>query len=957
MKNILKIIALISLIIIINSCGIKDSRDYISIEGKWGFKLDSLNLGESDKWFMTGFFDSEQFVNLPGTTDTNKKGYLNISSKETTHLSREYKYVGKAWYQKKINIPEGWRNKKISLFLERTKPTKIWVGDKFIGYNTNISTPHIFDLTDYLKPGDNIITIMVDNKGAVPPQILDNSHAYTESTQTNWNGIIGKMYLESYPLYSIGRVDVYPNIKDKKAKVMVRINGDSPLPEFAKIKATANSFNTDKKHNIEFREEVKISNNIASFEINLGDDMLLWSEFDPALYNLTIETGINNYYDVKSINFGAREFSKKGTQFVINEKTIFLRGKHDACVFPLTGHVAMNVDQWKDYFRKAKAYGINHYRFHSWCPPEACFIAADEEGIYLQPELPFWGSVDSEDSMLINFLFNEGINVHETYGNHPSFVLFAIGNELSGDRTPMISLIETFRKVDNRHLFATGSNNYLGYNGPAKGDDFFVTCRVPGDNSLSTHARASFSFADATEGGYLNNTYPNTCNNLESAVDKCDVPIISHETGQFQTYPDYNQIKKYTGVLKPNNLEIFKQRLCNAGMEDQAHDFFMASGKWSMQLYKAEIEMDLRSKGLAGFQLLDIQDYPGQGSAYIGVLDAFMDSKGLISEEEWRMSCNDIVLLMSTDKLCYSNDELFSAQLMISNYSEKSINEDILNWCLYDENRTVLDNGSYEINAEQGELSDVGDLKLMLNDIDKACKLTLELNIENTEIKNIYDIWVYPSSNNKISISDNITIKENIDNSFISDLNKGKSILFIPKSNNVKNNSVGGLFQTDYWNYRMFKHISESNSRPVSPGTLGLLMNPDHPVFDQFPTQSHTSWQWYDAVKNSYPLILDNLPKEYKPIVQVIDNIERNHKLGLLMEFNVGNGKLLVLMSDIYKYQDKPEGRQLLKSIINYMSSDKFKPDFNLSELQLKSLFTERVEIKNIKELKNISYE
>ena len=294
-------------------------------------------------------------------------------------------------------------------------------------------------------------------------------------------------------------------------------------------------------------------------------------------------------------------------------------------------------------------------------------------------------------------------SVHETYGNHPSFVLFAIGNELSGDRTPMISLIETFRKVDNRHLFATGSNNYLGYNGPAKGDDFFVTCRVPGDNSLSTHARASFSFADATEGGYLNNTYPNTCNNLESAVDKCDVPIISHETGQFQTYPDYNQIKKYTGVLKPNNLEIFKQRLCNAGMEDQAHDFFMASGKWSMQLYKAEIEMDLRSKGLAGFQLLDIQDYPGQGSAYIGVLDAFMDSKGLISEEEWRMSCNDIVLLMSTDKLCYSNDELFSAQLMISNYSEKSINEDILNWCLYDENRTVLDNGSYEINAEQGE--------------------------------------------------------------------------------------------------------------------------------------------------------------------------------------------------------------------------------------------------------------
>ena len=940
MKSSLKVLVLSLLFAGFISCGIKESRSLISLKGEWSFKIDSLNIGEKEKWYNKQAFDSDQTVTLPGTTDTNKKGIYNLESNETTHLTREYKYVGKAWYQKKINIPAEWTGKKITLYMERTKPSKVWIDGKFAGTSSNISTPHIFDITDLVTIGEHIVTVMIDNAGGVPPQLLENSHAYTESTQTNWNGIIGDIHLEAKPKYSIDMIDVYTDTKSGISHVVIKFDSENMYSGEAEIKAVATAYNTYKKHKKEIRENVKINNNISVLNIELGKEMLYWSEFDPALYRLSVEVSTEHGFDKKEISFGIRDFSKEGTQFTINGKKTFLRGKHDACVFPLTGHVAMDIDEWREYFRIAKSYGINHYRFHSWCPPKACFEAADEEGIYLQPELPFWGSVNENDTRLINFLTNEGINVQKEYSNHPSFVLFAIGNELSGDVNPMREMIEIFRKVDTRHLYATGSNNYLGYSGPAAGDDFFVTCRVPGNNSFETHARASFSYADASDGGYLNTTYPNTCQTLESAVEKCKIPIISHETGQFQVYPDYNQIDKYTGVLKPNNLKIFRERLRLAEMEDQAYDFFTASGKWAMQLYRAELEMDFRTRGLAGFQLLDIQDYPGQGSAYIGVLDAFMDSKGLISDSEWRMSCNDIVLLFSTPKLCYSNDESITGEIFVSNFSSENIANEDLDWSIRDEEGNLIDIGIMNIEASQGDLSFIGNLNIDVSPVHDARKLNLSLSIPGTDYCNNYDLWVYPSENKNIKIPEDIIMTENVDEALIGKIIKGEKVLLIPDPDKITGNSVGGLFQTDYWNYRMFKHISEITNNPVSPGTLGLLMNPEHPLFCEFPTQQHTSWQWFDATRNSRPLILDNLPKDYRPIVQVIDNIERNHKLGLIMEFRIGDGKILLVASDINKYQDKPEGRQLLKSIISYMDSDNFNPSYTITgnELDRKSV-------------------
>ncbi len=923
----------------------KTNRLRMDLSGSWMFKMDSASQ----------YTDS---LILPGTTDTNKKGLLNKKMDETSNLSRTYQFKGKVWYQKTIDIPQNWKDKHISLFMERTKPTEVLVDDRAIGKNNNITTPQTYDLSEYLTPGVHQITIIVDNEGGVPPQILHNSHAYTESTQTNWNGIIGDFFIESTDKCYIQDVQIYPDYKNRKVAVDVKVKGTDQVTEDIFISCSGKTWNTSVEQKVKkISRQMNQGDSICSLVLDLGKDAVTWSEFHPALYKLSVSLKSGRIKDLYEVDFGLREFKTEGTQFVINDKKTFLRGKHDACVFPLTGHTAMDVETWRHYFKVAKEYGINHYRFHSWCPPEACFKAADIEGVYLQPELPFWGRLDGQDAVLTSFLKKEGKDIQKYYSNHASFVMFALGNEISGDIQAIKDVVNEIRKGEERHLFAYGSNNYLGFRGQQEGEDYLTTCRVgpEPDQSFRTHTRSSFSFADAYDGGYLNHTYPNTIMNFDIAVALCSVPVISHETGQYQVYPNYQEMKKYTGVLEPRNFAVFKERLKNAGMLDQAEDFFKASGKWAAELYRAEIEMDLRTKAFGGFQLLDLQDYPGQGSAYVGILDAFMDSKGLITPEKWREFCCEVVPLFETTSYTHTTDVNLKGKVCIANYSETDL-EGELNWSLNKMSGEIIDKGILKMNAKQGDVTSIGCLDVNLSSVQKAEKCTLVLSVKDSPYRNEYSVWIYPAEI-KTAVPKDILVTDKWNDDLVRTLRNGGKVLWFPSADFSKDVTVGALFQTDYWNYRMFKTICQNVHKPVSPGTMGLLMNPKHPLFADFPTEYHTNWQWFPIIKQSRPMILDRMPDSYRPIVQVIDNIERNHKLGLVFEFKVESGKLLICMSDLLNVQNKPEARQFYSALLQYMESDKFIPSFEMNVDKVRNLFKEKVELDKIETLNNISYE
>ena len=957
MKNSIKLVTLLLTAGFYSACTRQlppDTQSRIPLEGNWGLQLDTAGAGIAPDWLTKSCTDS---LFLPGTTDMGKKGTYNTDMTLTTSLSREYVFEGKALYTKQVDIPEEWDGTSVRLVMERTKPTTIWIDGKEVGANNDISTAQQYDLSSYLFPGTHTVAILVDNgKQAVPEKVYGSSHAYSASTQTNWNGIIGDFYLESVPLCGIDDIQLYPDVAKKVVTARVTLRNPDKGAGKGILSFYAEAWNTDKQHKTPVQTvEVDWTKPEQELELALGDKALLWSEFTPSLYRFSVSLKTDQSVDTEQATFGLRDFKTKGRQFTMNGKTTFLRGKHDACVFPLIAHTAMDVETWRHYFQVAKQYGINHYRFHSWCPPEACFEAADIEGIYLQPELPIWGNIDIDDTELCDYLLKEGRNLHRAYSNHASFVMFGLGNEMSGEEG-LAMLIQTFKKEDNRHIYSSGSNNYLGFKGKQANEDYFTTCRVgrEGDKQFNTHARASFSFADAYDGGYLNHTYPNSEMDFSSANVLCDVPIISHETGQFQVYPNYEEIKKYTGVLKPRNFEIFKKRLEEAGMINLAYDFMMASGKWSALLYRADIEMNLRTPEWGGFQLLDLQDYPGQGSAYVGILDAFMESKGLIAPEEWRHFCSEVVPLFCTEKFCWTNDEALTGEVEIANYSESDLNSKQLSWTLTDSKQQVLDKGVLPLQVKQGELAKVGTLKPAIASVRKAEKVTLALSIDGTPYRNDYSLWIYPAADKEVAPSEDICVTDDLD-AHLKYLTEGGKVLWFPSKDKHKDQTVGGLFQTDYWNYRMFRTICENLDRPVSPGTLGILTDPGHPALADFPTEFHTNWQWFPIIKQSYPMILDRLSDDYRPIVQVIDNVERNHKLGLLFEFKVGNGKLLVCMSDLKAVQDKPEARQFYRSILEYMESSAFAPSYSLSAKDLQDLFTAKVKTGEMKKLFNIS--
>ena len=957
MKNSIKLVTLLLTAGFYSACTRQlppDTQSRIPLEGNWGLQLDTAGAGIAPDWLTKSCTDS---LFLPGTTDMGKKGTYNTDMTLTTSLSREYVFEGKALYTKQVDIPEEWDGTSVRLVMERTKPTTIWIDGKEVGANNDISTAQQYDLSSYLFPGTHTVAILVDNgKQAVPEKVYGSSHAYSASTQTNWNGIIGDFYLESVPLCGIDDIQLYPDVAKKVVTARVTLRNPDKGAGKGILSFYAEAWNTDKQHKTPVQTvEVDWTKPEQELELALGDKALLWSEFTPSLYRFSVSLKTDQSVDTEQATFGLRDFKAKGRQFTMNGKVTFLRGKHDACVFPLIAHTAMDVETWRHYFQVAKQYGINHYRFHSWCPPEACFEAADIEGIYLQPELPIWGNIDIDDTELCDYLLKEGRNLHRAYSNHASFVMFGLGNEMSGEEG-LAMLIQTFKKEDNRHIYSSGSNNYLGFKGKQANEDYFTTCRVgrEGDKQFNTHARASFSFADAYDGGYLNHTYPNSEMDFSSANVLCDVPIISHETGQFQVYPNYEEIKKYTGVLKPRNFEIFKKRLEEAGMINLAYDFMMASGKWSALLYRADIEMNLRTPEWGGFQLLDLQDYPGQGSAYVGILDAFMESKGLIAPEEWRHFCSEVVPLFCTEKFCWTNDEALTGEVEIANYSESDLNGKQLSWVLTDSKQQVLDKGVLPLQVKQGELAKVGTLKPAIASVRKAEKVTLALSIDGTPYRNDYSLWIYPAADKEVAPSEDICVTDDLD-AHLKYLTEGGKVLWFPSKDKHKDQTVGGLFQTDYWNYRMFRTICENLDRPVSPGTLGILTDPGHPALADFPTEFHTNWQWFPIIKQSYPMILDRLSDDYRPIVQVIDNVERNHKLGLLFEFKVGNGKLLVCMSDLKAVQDKPEARQFYRSILEYMESSAFAPSYSLSAKDLQDLFTAKVKTGEMKKLFNIS--
>jgi len=924
----------------------------LPLNGIWKFRLDAEDVGVAEQWFALEFDDT---VQLPGTTDENHKG-IKKDERRTDRLSRVWYWKGPAWYQRRVTIPEAWKGKRIILFLERSKHTRVWVDQTFCGWEDTLSAPQVFDVTAAMTPGEHTITILVDN-ARLPP--VGPSHAVDERTQTNWNGIIGKIELRATDPVWLEDVQIYPDAAHRRVTIRGVIGNITGQVASGEITVECKSNNVAKTATFK-RQSVKVpapeQENRVEFTYAPGDDVPLWDEFHPAMLCLVLhletKAGGVSYHDQRCVNFGLRDFTRQRNRLVINGRKVFLRGRTDSANYPLTGYPPMDKAGWLRVLSIAKSYGINHYRFHSWCPPEAAFEAADELGVYFQAEIPNKRSgfrapeneeaaihnidrLDVESTLrrksLYEYAKREGELIFKAFGNHPSFVMFTLGNEL-GRNEAMFEMAAHFKKADPRHLYAQGSNNVHWNPHLAEGDDFWVTCKT----SKTLPVRGSFSTLDFPN-PHIEHRPPSTMVDYIESICGVSVPVISHEVGQFQVYPDYHEIPKYTGVLRARNLEVFRERLREAGMFDQAHDFMRASGALSAICYREDIEAALRTPGMGGFQLLDLQDFPGQGTALVGMLNVFMESKGLITPEAWRRFCCETVPLLRMKKYTWTTEETFIGRVQVGHYGPADIPDARVMWTATGSDGRKVASGAFEtVTIEQGKVFEVDMFSLPLGDIAPPQKLTIMLAIEGTKYRNDYDIWIYPPKVDTMApkgvmVTDNFQAAETAEH-----LASGGKVLLLPKLDRLPH-SVEGGFQTDFWS-PMFSIAAKKRGVKPAPGTLGFLCDPKSPALAKFPTEFHSNWQWWHLVKNSRPIILDDTPDDYRPTVQVIDNFVRNHKLGLIAETEVGNGRMLICAIDLLGHQDKPEARQLLHSLLRYLDSAAFAPKAELDVELLKRL-------------------
>ncbi len=923
------------------SCHSTAPVDTINLAGDWDFKVDSLDRGETEQWFAQPL---EETVTLPGSMATNGKGndiklhtewvggvrdanwyndpnyapYIDSDSVRFPFwLQPVKKYAGAAWYQKEVDIPEDWENKEIFLHLERCHwESSVWVDDQKVDTQNSLSTAHIYPLTQYLSPGAHTLSIRIDNR--IKIDVGENSHSISDHTQSNWNGIVGDIYLESRPKVYFSDIQLYPDASSRSVTIRGSISGGNTQHAPLNITAQANGKNFEANlPEQSFEVNGEGADKDFEFTYHLGEEVKVWDEFEPNLYQITlsIENG-----DALTEDFGIRDIAFENRQFVINGRPSYLRGTLECAIFPETGYPATDIEAWKKIYSTIQAYGLNHMRFHSWCPPEAAFVAADEMGVYLQVEAASWANQSTtlgDGKPVDEFVKEEGERIVQAYGNHPSFMMMAYGNEPGGDLYPefLAKYVNDWKAKDNRRVYTSAA----GW--PAIAENQYHVLPEPRIQAWGEELNS-----------IINAQPPTTNYDFTDKMPDDDIAVVSHEIGQWCVYPDFKEIDRYTGVLKAKNFEIFRESLEAHHMSELAEDFLIASGKLQALCYKADIEGALRTKNQAGFQLLDLHDFPGQGTALVGVLNPFWEEKGYITAEEYSRFSNTTVPLARLDKRIFVEGENMNAAIEIAHFGKEALQNITPSWSLKDtEGNTVAEGQLDQQNIALGNGIKLGNISHTFEQKNEPRKVVLEVSVDN--FSNHWDLWVYPQTSANIS-SNAVRHVSALDANTMNYLQGGGKVLWSLGKGKVKpemGGEVGVGFSSIFWNTAWTEN--------QKPHTLGILCDPEHAALQQFPTEFHSNWQWWDAMSHADVVNLNELSSEIQPIVRVIDDWVTNRSLGLLFEVKVGNGKLLISGVDLKnQLAQRPEARQLLTSLMSYMESDAFQPTVALNEDQLMSI-------------------
>ena len=702
-------------------------------------------------------------------------------------------------------------------------------------------------------------------------------------------------------------------------------------------------------------------------------DAKAWSITNPTLYTLKLDVKYaNGECESISDQYGYRYFSTDEKNIYLNGFPFYMRAYIRGC----RAHEHENncslseYDFYKKNFVMAKSYGYNTVRFHSVVPTDACFKAADEEGMLIHIEMR---AEDLEYDNLNEMIFGKNDFISDTallgiinrLYNHPSFMVYCVGNEIrQPGKKPRIRAIRDFIKAhDDTRLFidtcAHGEFDrdyvdfdvqHMGYYFPygKNGNMFSDTDNLLGFGTV----RERDMLVNEADGGKIRRGIAFTR------------PLMAHEVCHYTSWRDYyalrEKFEKY-GKKAPWWVEEEIKMLEAKGYKDNFAETLQITKDFQFRAWKNALEGIRASALLSGFHMLQFADTDRYENSN-GVVDCFDDPHG-ISTEEFRKFNADTVVLARLPKQIFSYGERVRIPVLLSQYAIDPSPRADFSYKMTVEGNTVREGRLTDVDTYKSGLYNICSLDFNMPAFDKASKIILECRldfVDGTVCENSWEMWAFPKVSDNEAIdaksdmkdnyldrvisfneSSTLTITDKLDDSLFEKLDRGEDVMFIYRTDWTRHLLHKGMPTPKY----SFVHTWERYKGVIwDRGTInGGKVDASAIKPLGFETDGQINFQYYHLIDDSDKINLDDFPVKVNSIISGIDKANRDRfdvwKFGFsefryertmrnfsyAFDLKVGKGRLLVTGFNFTGIdKGEPASLAMLKALVGYCHTESF---------------------------------
>ncbi len=672
-------------------------QEWVSLDGEWEIAMDPGLAGIADGWAdPANALPEATTATVPGcwaADGLGGEGPSLLTTPEQLPTRLRGSYVGPAWYRKSVRVPAGWRGKRVWLKIGGVNSQGwFFANGEFLGHIHSYCGACKFEITDLVEPGKPLmIAALVRND--VP----------SRKGLSNWLHRFGGLYrsveLEATPAVYIDDVYAVPEFDRRSVSLRVSVDGTT---DGAVLRANIRTTDGERAGEalVDAEAEHELTVRLRPFRP--------WSPTTPSLYiaDVTLEQD-GRVIHGWSERFGVRKWEVRGTDLTLNNERFLVRGFGDDYIYPVTLSSSASHEAHRKHLSVAREFGFNYVRHHTHCENPEFFEAADELGIMVQPELPY-------------------------YGPHASG-----GPDVSMPEADLRELYEHYRRYTSFSTYCTGNEGHIGSPLDA---ELYQLAKALDPTRLMLHQDGGHSSPE-------NSDYAVPFGDLRlhhrGQVDTSR-PAVLHEYQNLATPIDPYLAKRYSGaVVAPRPMESYLADLEQSGLSREWGDACLQAGKeLQKQWQKWGIEAARRDAPLDGYIYWTLVDV-GKPSAQ-GLFDPFWQPKASTPEFFIRHNGETAVLAeLGDDPPILGEGGTLNVTWIVSHFGAEPIDAR-LRWKLVANGKPLAKGESGPLHVAPGSVVDAGSDAIVMPRLKSAVKAQLTAQLAGTGIRNSWDVWLFP---------------------------------------------------------------------------------------------------------------------------------------------------------------------------------------------------------------------